>query len=189
MKTKIGNNKKTIGAIFVGIITILVVALSILYDKMYKPIEDKFTEAFPHPVSIFDMTEEESEIYAEMFQKGGEKLNREQQIILEDNMSLMEEAEYRAYDEEYTVDIGKYYKGAGRVVEAKVVHDSILYVIRTDGGHYFCLQDSSEVRAIRDINPNSYIKFYGGGCGSAEYEGIEMPKLLTHSIKIIKKVN
>lgn len=189
MKTKIGNNKKTIGAIFIGVIITLVVALSILCDKMYKPIEDKFTEAFPKAVSIFEMTEEEDEIYVEMFRKGGEKLNREQQIILVDSMALVEEAKYRAYDEEYTVDIGKYYKGAGRVVEAKVVHDSILYVIRTDGGHYFCLQDSSEVRAIRDINPNSYIEFYGEGWGSAEYEGIEMPKLLAHSIKIIKKVN
>lgn len=189
MKTKIGNNKKTIGAILVGIITILVVVLLFLYGKIYEPIEDKFTEAFPSSVSIFDMTEEESKIHAEMFQKGVEKLNREQQIILVDNMALMEEVKYRVYDEEYTVDIGKYYKGAGRVEEAKVEHDSIRYIIRTDGGHYFCLQDSSEVRAIRDINPNSYIEFYGEGCGSEEYEGVDLPKLLTHSIKITKKVN
>lgn len=189
MKTKIGNNKKTIGAMFIGVIIILVTVLSILYGKMYKPIEDKFTEAFPHPVSIFEMTEEESEIHAEMLQKGGEKLNREQQIILVDNMALMEEARYRAYDEEDTVNIGKYYKGAGRVEEAKVEHDSIHYIIRTDGGHYFCLLDSSDVRAIRDINPNSYIEFYGEGWGSEEHEGVDLPKLFTHSIKITKKVD
>lgn len=189
MKTKIRDNKKTIGAIFVGVIVALVVVLSLLYSRLYRPIEEKFTEIFPKAVSIFEMSEEESQIHAEMLQKGGEKLNREQQIILVDNMALVESTKYRVYDEEDTVNIGKYYKGAGRVEEAKIVHDSILYVIRTDGGNYLYLQDSSDVRAIRDINPNSYIEFYGEGWGSVEHEGLELPKLLAHSVGVTKKAN